>query len=105
MKNLDKKSPALIGFVQAGLVTLYVLTLVNVMSRFEHYTAHPPEVLMGAFVLISFVLSALICGTLVLGYPVLLLIQGKVKRALTVIAWSGLTFLGMMAIVFLSILA
>ena len=55
-----------------------------------------------AFFLTTFVFSALVCGSAVLGYPLVLLFEKNVRRAVAVICWSALwlaAFIGALLII------
>lgn len=97
-KTYDKLSARTAGFVQAagvaGYITLFALTL----QGLQKYMPEVPEIAAAMFMLTAFVFSALFCGSLVLGYPSLLALGGKTKRAVEVLFWSGATLLGFLLI-------
>lgn len=105
LSKLSKLSPAAVGFMQALGVIVYILLLVSVLNVLESATRNePPEFVAAGFFMLTFVFSALVCGSLVLGYPALLAIKGNVKRAVMVVAWSGLTFAMAVALVLVGLL-
>lgn len=102
LEKLDKSSPMAIGLLQAAGVVVYILIFVSIVNLLRAVVAiQPPEFLIAAFVLLTFVFSALICGSLVLGYPVLLAMKGNAKRAVAVVGWTGLAFAAILVLALL----
>lgn len=60
----------------------YVGALVFFMSHGKQWLGQPPEYLMGMTMLTVFILSAAITGSLVLGRPILMYLDGAKKDAL-----------------------
>ena len=87
--KFSQKPSHVIGFVQAVGVTMYISLFVLLISNMEHAAPDAPEITIGIFMLLAFVVSALSCGSLVLGYPAVLALQGKTKRAIEIVFWSG----------------
>ncbi len=91
-----KNSPKIIGLIQAlGLmlyVSLFVLGSRAVIGwlklRFD-VPGSESAIPMIAF-LLAFVTSALICGTIVFGYPAYLFFQGKKEIAIPIVLWNTL---------------
>ena len=88
-KKKVERSNLEIGIVQAIGVTAYVLLFAFAASNLERLKVHPPQILAAAAFLTAFVVSALVCGSLVLAYPAVLVMQGKTKNALEIVAWSA----------------
>lgn len=102
LEKLDKSSPMAIGLLQAAGVIIYILIFVSIINLLRAaVTIQPPEFLVAAFVLLTFVFSALVCGSLVLGYPSLLIFKGNVKRAVTIVGWTGLAFAAILVLALL----
>jgi hypothetical protein len=87
-----KPSPKIIPFLQALGVTIYVtlfallVNLVEVWSR-----SHPSKPMFGIIIfLMVFVISALICGGIVLGYPIMIFFEGKKHEAFKMVVFTGL---------------
>ena len=85
-----KYTPKIIGLLQAIGLLLYV-TIVAVIMRdgpfwFRYENINLTFGVM-AF-LLFFVLSALISASLILGYPLILLLDGKKKDAIQTVLWS-----------------
>lgn len=88
-KKKDKNSNLTVGLVQAAGVAAYVLLIAFTISNLEHIESDSPQVLAAAVFLTTFVISALVCGSLIMAYPATLALKGKVKDALEIIAWSA----------------
>lgn len=92
MKNfLDSLSPSIVALIQVALTLLYIILFSYGVVTFmpppdtpDALAPFPPMI----FFLTAFVFSALLCGSLVLGYPALLFFEGVRSRALLVILWS-----------------
>jgi hypothetical protein len=88
--SLATRPKYIIGLAQATGLAVYVLAFVtiawNIVPHFEHRIAP----LFGAMMfLTAFVTSALICGSILLGYPILLALKGQIKDAVQIVAWSA----------------
>jgi len=88
LKALEKEKPITIGLLQALSVSLYC-GLVALFFSFMTKTAPRPG-FFGFFVmLVIFVFSAAITGSLVFGYPAyLVLAKNKIKEASTILAYT-----------------
>jgi hypothetical protein len=88
--RLNSYAPQRVGLMQAGGVVAYILAFASLVSAIEKTGgADPPQILAMAFFLTAFVTSALICGSLVLGYSALLLLDKQTKRAVEVLVWTA----------------
>ena len=95
------------GFVHSVGVFVYVSLVAFLMNSGEHFFGQVSDVLAGAMILLLFVLSATIVGTLVLGRPILWYLDGVKKEALKLffytIAWLflwlilGFSILGLLS--------
>ncbi|MBU1348554.1 hypothetical protein KJ781_00605 [Patescibacteria group bacterium] len=85
-----KQTPSapIAGLFQAVVLGLYVFGVVTLMNAIGSHDVPSNATLQGMTILLLFVLSATICASVMLGYPALLLRDGKIKQALTVIGWS-----------------
>lgn len=104
LKKLDNATSLQVGVLQGGVVALYVLGFAAMVTNVQYIMPHPAPALAISFVLISFVVSALICGVAVLGYPALLALKGKIARAIVIVFWSGVTLVATLLAVLLAIL-
>ena len=97
--TLHKASPWQIGLAQATFVLCYVLFFalsVNGVHSWLGDIFTNPIVGM-SFFLTAFVFSALTCSGAILGYPLVLLFERNVRRAVAIICWSAVwlaVFLG-----------
>jgi hypothetical protein len=96
-EKLDRLSPLAVGLVQALGVVLYVGLFAVLVGSLESKHISVPPFIGIAFFLIAFVFSAIVCGGLILAYPTVLALRGKVRRALKIIGWSGIAFLLLLA--------
>lgn len=92
--------PWLIGLLEAIGVLAYI-ALFSALTQstlfFSVVGQNPMYSIMTALMLLVF--SALVCGTLVLGVPLLELVKGNRSSALRIFAWSGLWLLAGIAAV------
>lgn len=82
----------MIGLVQAVVVLCYVLFFALSVQTIHGWLGDvfSPDPFLGmAFFLTVFVFSALVCGGAILGYPLVLLFEKNVRRAVTIICWSA----------------
>jgi hypothetical protein len=90
MLNIHHTSPWKIGFVQSLFVVCYVLlfafSINTVHNRFGDIFTSPVTGI--PFFLTLFVFSALVCGGAVLGYPLTLVLEKNLRRALQIVGWS-----------------
>ncbi|PIR48674.1 hypothetical protein COU80_03135 [Candidatus Peregrinibacteria bacterium CG10_big_fil_rev_8_21_14_0_10_55_24] len=94
-----------VGLAQAILVLSYVLLFALTLQTVHGWLGDNlfPNPFVGiAFFLTAFVFSALVCGSAVLGYPLVLLVENNVRRTIEIICWSAVwlaAFLGMVLII------
>jgi len=100
-----KFSPKILAFFQAlGLavyVGLFALLALHIAPWFENNQATHPAIGIILF-LLAFVISAIISGSIILGYPIFLFFEGRRKDALKIVVWSVvwlLLFLGIFAVI------
>ena len=98
-ERLHKYSAPTVGAFQAVGVGLYISLFATLVNNIEKIKPEPPEMLGIMFFLTAFVISALVCSSLVLGYPVLLALEDNVKRAVQVVAWSALSLVIILGLV------
>ncbi|MFA6307298.1 MAG: hypothetical protein WCS88_03765 [Patescibacteria group bacterium] len=102
--NLDKMSAGWIGFLQTLGVAIYC-SLVALFFRLmgNNQVENAPEIWGIALMLFLLVFSAAVCGLLVFGYPIYLIIQHNIKRALQILAFNFL-YAVIMFIIILSVI-
>ncbi len=100
-----KFSPKILAFFQALGLALYVglfaIFAIHVPPWFEKNQATHPALGIILF-LLAFVISAVISGSIILGYPIFLFFEGRRKDALKIVLWSVvwlLLFLGIFVII------
>lgn len=95
----------MIGLAQAVLVLCYVLFFALSLQTIHGWLGDGifPDPFLGmAFFLTAFVFSALVCGGAILGYPLVLLFEKNVRRAVEIICWSAVwlaAFLGLALVI------
>lgn len=87
IEKISKMHPSSIGFLQALGVALYCLVVSGLLNSFQSGQTLPQFWGLAIFLLL-FVVSATITGLLVLGYPGYLIFKHKIKRALSVFAYT-----------------
>lgn len=93
----------LIGFLQSLGVAIYCSLIALFIWNLDRSFDQSPQVLNMVLMLFLLVFSVAICGTLVFGYPVYLLIGHNVKRALHILAYTMLFSLLMLLVILLII--
>lgn len=96
---LNRISSRLVGLAQATGVAAYVLLFALIVTNSQHVVPNGPAVLGIMFFLIAFIFSALLCGSLVLGYPILLALRGQLKRAVSIVMWTGISLVMFLVLV------
>lgn len=76
------------SFVHAALVVLYILGVVSIMLNAQKLFGDQQSILISLSILMLFVLSATIVGTLVLGRPILLYLDGKKSESLKMFGYT-----------------
>lgn len=87
---MKKISYKIIALVQAFLVASYAWFAAFVMTIGEKGSMsawHP--VVAGTFVLVFFILSALVSSSLVFAYPIKLFMDGKMREAVKIVLWTA----------------
>ncbi len=69
-------------------VLAYIFLLVSFLNNAQKFFGKPPEILIAAVMLLTFVLSASITGLLVLGRPGHLYFNGYKKEGLTLLFYT-----------------
>jgi hypothetical protein len=80
--NINSKNPALESLGHAILVAVYVSLVAFIMNHGSTWFGKTDTAWTPVAVLMLFVLSAAITGSLVLGRPILMYLDGKKKEAL-----------------------
>jgi len=97
-----RHSPRTIGFFQAVGVVSYIslfAAAVQMAADLQPSFFGQPGPAAGIIIfLLLFVVSAAVCGAMFLGYPVILLYEGKKEEAVKTVLW-GIFWLVVLAIV------
>jgi len=89
MKNF--RHPAIIALIQALGLSAYIGLVASLMQGLDKVMPPLGSPALGiSFVLMLFVLSALVSGSILLGYPLFLAKDGKVKQAMQIVGYSML---------------
>ncbi len=92
IKQLDQSSTSTVGLLQGLGVTLYILVFAAIMMYLQCLPDPEPPLAIILFLLL-FITSALACGTMVLGYPLILVFNKNIRRAIAIVGWSAATLL------------
>ncbi|MFH0818833.1 MAG: hypothetical protein V1898_02450 [Patescibacteria group bacterium] len=91
---MKKFQNLLIGLVQAVGVSVYCLLIAGFFWVMDNFAPDSENMIFAmSIMLMLLVLSAAICGLTVFGYPLYLVINKEVKKALYVLAWTFLFLL------------
>ncbi len=102
----NERHPAVIALIQALGLSAYIALVASLMYRIGDLMPTPNSPILGiSFMLMLFVLSALVCGSIMLGYPLLLAKEGKIKKAIEIVGFSMIWIFVIMLLGILSILA
>jgi hypothetical protein len=85
---MDKSKIIFYSIINSLGVLAYIFLLVSFMNNAKNFFEKPPEILIGATMLLLLVLSASITGLLVLGRPIHLYFNGFKKEALTLLFYT-----------------
>ncbi|MDD5109921.1 MAG: hypothetical protein PHI63_01740 [Patescibacteria group bacterium] len=89
-----KITPLFIGLLQAAGLTAYVgafaLTAQMFLEHLKNQNVQPQPVFSIILFLLAFVISALICGSIIFLYPVYIFSRGRMLEALKILLWSAL---------------
>ncbi|GEM_PF-346362 len=98
-----KFSSKVIGIIQAAGITLYVslfgIFIQNIKQWLALHNIQEHPILGIILFLLTFIVSALVCGSIVFTKPILLFFDGKRVEAFKVVLWS-LLWLTIFLIVF-----
>ena len=100
----EKISPPFLGFLQASFLFVYVFFC-------SLFFANPPfgksiaNTFLGPLMfLLLFVISALICALISLGYPLYLAFNKQIRKAIVIILWTLIWLILFGVVVFLFVL-
>ena len=102
--NLEGKKLFFYGAMHSLGVLAYVSLVVLFMSNAQSIFGKNDNFLTGVMVLLIFILSALVIGSLVLGRPILLYLDGKKAEAVKLLFYTIISLAIILAIVILACL-
>lgn len=102
---MNKPNLHLIGFLQALGVALYCALVGGTFWLFDKFFISPPGFLGVVLILTFFVFSAAVTGSLVFGYSAYLVLNQKIKEALTIFAYTLLYCLAILAVIVIVLVA
>ncbi len=95
-----------LGFFQAAGLALYVIVFAASVQWFQQWliiqNVHTGPMLSIILFLLAFVISAIICGSLIFAYPILLFFDGKKDKAISIVFWSAV-WLIVLFVIFIAI--
>lgn len=86
--KIRQYSANLIGLTQALAIALYCFLIASFISLMEKVKLTPEPFIIGMIMLILLVVSATICGIIVFGLPLLLILDKETKKALRILAFT-----------------
>ena len=99
---MKARSPKSIALIEAACLLVYIgffaFCVFNFGDALNSYAF--PQFLHIALFLSAFVFSALLCSTIVFGYPVILVLNGNKKMAIEIVMWCilWLALLGLVSL-------
>ncbi|MFA5083778.1 MAG: hypothetical protein WC475_00110 [Candidatus Paceibacterota bacterium] len=92
-----KPSYKIIGLFQAAGLVLYVVFFVLSIQLFQRWSmlgdSASNPIFGGILVLLAFITSALICGSVAFVYPAMLFFENKKKEAVRIVIWTAIWLL------------
>jgi len=89
-----RNSPKTIGFLQALGVAVYVIifsvAVQKIQQLFISKDLYPKPALSIVFFLLAFIISALICWSVVFVYPIILFFKEEKDTAWKIFLWTGI---------------
>ena len=85
---MNKSKLSFIGFLQALSLIIYCSLISGLFRLADNFITGPPVFLTTALMLLLFVFSAAVTGSIVFGYPVYLALNQHIKEALFVFAYT-----------------
>ena len=83
-----KSKASLIGFLQALCLIVYCSLIAGLFRFADNFITGAPGFLITAFMLLLFVFSAAVTGSIVFGYSFYLALNQQIKEALSVFAYT-----------------
>ena len=99
MENVKKLDYIFKSLINAAGVFVYVVAIALLLFNGQNIFGKTPTVLTPIFMLLLFIISALVTGSLVLGKPILLYLEGNKKEAVKMFFATSLWILMFLFIV------
>ena len=99
---MPKRTTITHALANSLLTALYVILVGTFVSNGQKIFAHEPSTLIPITMLLLFVFSAALCGSLMFGRPVLWYLDGKKKEALSLLVYSLVFFFLVAVIIFVA---
>jgi hypothetical protein len=96
---MNKSNLSLIGFLQALSLIIYCALISGIFWWGDKFLATPPGLSDIALTLVLLVFSAVITSSIIFGYPVYLILNGKSKEALSLFIYTLLYCLGIIGVI------
>lgn len=100
-----KTNLSLIGLLQALFIVVYCILVGGLFFVLGQIALQPPAFWGIALILVLFVFSAALTGSVVFGYPAYLTLNGKIKEALSLLTYTLLYIVGFVVIIIVLIVA
>lgn len=102
---MKRFNPNLIGFLQALGVVVYVALISGVLDILGKSFVQPAAFFTSVAILSLLVFSAAVTGSIVFAYPAYLGLNKRIKEALSVLGFTLLYLLGIIAVIMVLIVA
>ncbi len=103
-----KLTPFKAGLLEAVGLAIYVAAFSATAHWAQRYLAdsqiRPSPWGPMALFLLAFVISALVCSIIALGYPTLLFLEGKKREAIRVVLWCAASLMAIFAVYLLTLM-
>lgn len=86
---LSTNRKALLSLLQAAGLAIYCGAVATLMLNLPRLFGQRPGVAGVAFLLVLFVVSAMVSASMVLGYPAYLVMKGRIREGVHVVAWTA----------------
>ena len=96
---MKKINPSLIGLAQALGLVIYCALIAGLLWFLGNISVEPLGFFGSVLMLMLLVFSAAVTGSIVFGYPTYLVLNNRVKEALSILAFTLLYCLGVIIVV------
>jgi hypothetical protein len=96
---MKKLHPSLIGLAQGLGVAAYCAVIAGLFQILKNSAVTAPGILASIFMLVLLVFSVAVTGSIVFGYPAYLALKNQIKEAISILAFTLLYCLAILAII------